>query len=388
MSTEADHRDLRDLVRRFAHEQLAPQARARDRDERFDVGLLRRLGELGVLGLLAPARHGGSELDAVAVAVVHEELAAADPGVALAVLAHAVMFVGGLAHGGDEALCARVLPAACSGERIGAVAMSEAQAGTDVTALRTRATRVDGGYRLDGTKLWITNGALGPGVLGELFLVYARTSDDGMRGLSLFLVEGGQPGFSLGRAIDGKLGMRSASCAELVFQDCMVPAAQRLGGEGSALFQMLRTLELERIALAAIGVGIARRALEQMNRYASLRESSGQRLREFGQIQVHLAESYARYRAGRAYLYQTAAAWQPARAGALDADGAKLFCAAMAKAVADRAIQVLGGNGYLADYEVERLWRDARLLEIGGGTNESLQKNITRLLARVDRFEP
>jgi isovaleryl-CoA dehydrogenase len=246
---------------------------------------------------------------------------------------------------------------------------------------------VDDGYRLDGSKIWITNGALGPGELGELFLVYARTSDDGLRGLSLFLLERGLPGFTLGRQIGGKLGMRSASCAELVFQDCFVPAGHRIGAEGSGVFQLLRTLELERLALAAIGVGIARRALEVMNRYASLREVSGQRLREFGQIQSHIAESYAAYRAGRAYLYQTAEALAPGRPGALDTDGVKLFCAGMAKQVADRAIQVLGGNGYIADYDVERLWRDARLLEIGGGTNESLQKNITRLLARIDTLD-
>jgi isovaleryl-CoA dehydrogenase len=382
-----EHIELRDLVRRFAREQLAPQAQSRDRDERFDVATFRRLGEIGVLGLLAPERHGGSALDATAAAIVHEELAAADPGMALAVLAHAVMFIGALAHGGSEALCAEFLPLACSGQRLGAVAMSEAQAGSDVTAMRTRATRAESGYRLNGSKMWITNGALGPGELGELFLVYARTSDDGLRGLSLFLLESGQPGFTLGRNITGKLGMRSATCAELAFDDCFVAVERRLGGEGSALFQMLRTLEIERLMLAAIAVGIARRALEEMNRYATLRVVSGQRLRNFGQIQTHIAESYAAYRAGRAYLYQTTAALQ-AGSAAVDADGTKLFCAAMAKNVADRAIQVLGGNGYLADYQVERLWRDARLLEIGGGTNEALQKNITRLLARVDALEP
>ena len=388
MPTHPEHQELRDLVRRFAREHLAPYAAVRDREEHFDAGTFRRLGDIGVLGLLAPERHGGSGLDATAAAVVHEELAAADPGMALAVLAHSVMFIGCLAQSGNEALCERFLSAACEGRSIGAVAMSEAHAGTDVTAMRTRARRVEGGYMLDGSKMWITNGALGPGKLGELFLVYARTSDDGIRGLSLFLLEGGQPGFTLGRNIGGKLGMRSATCAELAFQDCFVAEGQRLGAEGMALFQMLRTLEIERLMLAAIGVGIARRALEVMNRYATLRESSGQRIREFGQIQAHLAESYASYRAGRAYLYETAAGMRPGRSAALDADGVKLFCASMAKTVADRAIQVLGGNGYLADYDVERLWRDARLLEIGGGTNESLQKNITRLLARVDSLEP
>lgn len=388
MSHGQPHPELRDLVRRFAREQLAPQAAARDREEHFPVDVFRRLGELGVLGVLAPERFGGAGLDAAAAAVVHEELAAADPGIALAVMAHAVMFVGGLAHNGSEALNARILPAACAGRLIGAVAMSEAQAGTDVTAMRTRARSADGGYRLDGAKTWITNGALGRDRLGEVFLVYARTSDSGVHGLSLFLLEGGQPGFALGRAITGKLGMRSSTCAELVFDDCFVPAEHRIGAEGSALFQLLRTLEMERLMLAAIGVGIARRALEAMNRYATQREASGQRIREFGQIQAHLADSYASYRAGRAYLYQTAARMAPGQASAIDADGAKLFCATMAKKVADRAIQVLGGNGYIADYDVERLWRDARLLEIGGGTNESLQKNITRLLLRVDALEP
>ncbi|MEM8732302.1 MAG: acyl-CoA dehydrogenase family protein, partial [Pseudomonadota bacterium] len=210
-----------------------------------------------------------------------------------------------------------------------------------------------------------------------------RTSDHGARGLSLFLVSGGTPGFHLGRAVTGKLGMRAASCAELVFQDCQVPDTHRVGAEGTAVMQMMRTLEIERLALAAIGVGIGLRALEIMNAYASHRRVEDQPLRAFGQIQRHIAETHAQVMAARALVYEVASSLDLDRPGpGIGADSAKLVAAQAAQDAADRAIQVLGGNGYVADYEVERLWRDARLLSIGGGTNEALQKNITRNLSR------
>ncbi len=203
----------------------------------------------------------------------------------------------------------------------------------------------------------------------------------------MFIVEKGTPGFSLGQKIKGKLGMRASTTAELVFEDCEVPADNLVGSEGTATVCMMRNLEIERVTLAAMSIGIARRAIEVMNRYASERTSFGKPLRDFGQIQRHIAESYAQYMAGRAYTYYTAAAMElESQGGRLDSDGVKLFTSTAGKEIADRAIQVLGGYGYVSEYAVERLWRDSKLLEIGGGTLEAHQKNMCRELAQIDRL--
>jgi isovaleryl-CoA dehydrogenase len=252
--------------------------------------------------------------------------------------------------------------------------------------MRTVAILDGDAYVLNGSKMWITNGSVDDSELGDAFLVYARTSEH-RRDVSLFIVEKGMPGFSLGQKIKGKLGMRASSTAELVFEDCRVPVANRLGREGDAMMQMMRNLEIERLTLAAMSLGIARRCIEVMNRYASERESFGRPLREYGQIQRHLAESYAEYMAGRSYVYQVANGLSLQDGGnRLDSDGVKLYCSTMAKKVADRAIQVLGGYGYVGEYHVERLWRDAKLLEIGGGTLEAHQKNMTREMKGLDRI--
>lgn len=382
-----EHSALRDLAGGFARDEVAAQAAEHDRAERFNLSLFRRAGELGLLGLLAPPDHGGSGMDAAAAVILHEELGSADPGFALACLSHAVLFINGLNQGGDPALRARILPSACAGERIGAMAMSEAAAGSDLTALRTRARREGDVYILDGAKSWTTNGVVGEGLPADLVLVYARTSDSVLGGLSLFLVERETRGFRVGREIRGKLGMRASGCAELVFEDCVVPVANRIGEQGDGLAAMIRTFAIERLALAAIALGIARRAIQVMNDYATVRRVRGRPLRELGQIQRHLAESYAEYFAGRSMVYAAAATLDlSATANGPECDAAKLFCGGMAKTIADRAIQVLGGNGYVEGYEVDRLWRDARLIEIGGGTNEVLQKNIARHLGRKEEL--
>jgi isovaleryl-CoA dehydrogenase len=239
-------------------------------------------------------------------------------------------------------------------------------------------------YVLNGAKMWITNGAVSDTELGDVFLVYARTGGKGTRSLSLFVVEKGMAGFRLGQKIKDKLGMRASTTAELLFEDCMVPAAHLVGHEGDAVGHMMRNLEIERLTLAAMSLGIARRSLEVMNRYAAERTAFGQPINEFGQVQRHIADAYAGFMAGRSYAYQVAGTLDLAAAGSrVDSDGVKLFCATMAKQVADSAIQVLGGYGYVGEYRVERLWRDAKLLEIGGGTVEAHQKNIARDLSRA-----
>ena len=243
------------------------------------------------------------------------------------------------------------------------------------------------GYILNGTKMWITNGTLTGKETGDLFLVYARTGSEKRSDITQFIVEGGMEGFSVGQKIEDKLGMRASPTAELVFENVFLPASTHVVGDiNGATLCMMRNLEIERVALAAMAVGIARRSLDEMIAYAANRPAFGKpNLYGFGQIQKHITESYAEYMAGKSYLYGVANGLDLNTNGnGLDADGVKLYCAQMAKQTADRAIQVMGGYGYVGEYKVERLWRDAKLLEIGGGTSESHHKNMARDILRLD----
>jgi isovaleryl-CoA dehydrogenase len=380
-----EHRALRTLVRDFTEREVDPQAAEFDRDERFNLPLFRRLGDLGLLGITVPVEYGGSGMDAVAAVIVHEELASADPGFTLAYLAHAMLFANNFARNASPEQCRRILPAVCRGEKVAGMCMSEPAAGTDVLGMQTSARRRGDEYVLSGSKMWITNGALAEGELGDVFLVYARMAGAAAGELTQFVVEKGAPGFVLGQRIHDKLGMRASGTAELVFDECRVPAANLVGGEGAARLHMMRNLEIERLTLAAISLGIARRSIEVMNRYAQERRAFGKPINQYGQIQRHIADSYAEFMAGRCYVYHTAGALGLDDYGQrVDSDGVKLYCATMAKRVADRAIQVLGGYGYVGEYQVERLWRDAKLMEIGGGTIEAHQKNMAADLARGD----
>ena len=383
----SEHRALRELVRSFAEREVEAQAEASDREERFNIELFRKLGELGLLGITVEERFGGGGLDSVAAVIAHEELSAADPGFTLAYLAHSMLFANNLQINGSDQQRSKYLPDACTGAKVCGMCMSEPGAGTDVLGMQTTAIRKGDRYLLNGAKMWITNGALSDTELGDTFLVYARMDGRPRGELSMFIVEKGFPGFSLGQKIKGKLGMRASTTAELVFESCEVPTQNLVGSEGAATLHMMRNLEIERVALAAMSLGIARRSVEVMNRYASERTSFGRPLRDFGQIQRYISQSYAEYMAGRAYTYYTAATMKLHQPGQrLDSDGVKLFTSTMGKDVADRAIQVLGGYGYVAEYAVERLWRDAKLLEIGGGTLEAHQKNMCRELADTDRI--
>lgn len=375
------------MVRLFAEREVEPQALESDKTETFNLELFRKVGELGLLGITAQERFGGAEMDPVAACIVHEELSAVDPGFTLAYLAHTLLFVNNLAFNGSDSQREKYLPAACDGRHVGGMCMSEPDAGTDVLGMRTTARKEGDTYILNGAKMWITNGAIAEGELGDIFLVYARMEGAGRNELSMFIVEKGFEGFALGQKIEDKLGMRASCTAEVVFDDCRVPAENLVGEEGTALMHMMRNLEVERLGLAAMSLGIARRSVEIMNAYAKERKSFGEPLNRFGQIQRHIAESYAEYMAGRFYTYGFAARMSLEKPGQrLDSDGVKLYCSTMGKNVADRAIQVLGGYGYCGEYRVERLWRDAKLLEIGGGTVEAHHKNMTRELARIDKL--
>jgi isovaleryl-CoA dehydrogenase len=382
-----EHTMLRSMIRDFVAEEVEPQALEHDREEKFNLDLFRKLGEYGLLGISVPEEYGGSGMDATAVAIVNEELSYSDPGLCLAYLAHAQLMVNNLAHNGNEAQKTRILPKVCSGEWVGCMAMSEPGYGTDVLGMQTTAKqREDGHWVINGRKMWITNGAVDEdGTPADICWLYARTGTDskGRAEVTTFLIEKGMTGFAVGQKIYDKTGMRASNTAELVFDDCVVPSENVVGSVGDSMIHMMRNLEIERIGLAAMGLGIARRSLAAMNRYASEREAFGSEIRDFGQIQRHIGESWAEYRAMRAYIYDTARNTDLEKSGnRLDTDGVKLFGTTAAKNIADRAIQVMGGYGYVGEYTVERLWRDAKLLEIGGGTLESHQKNITRDLSR------
>eukprot|EP00562_Extubocellulus_spinifer_P030092 CAMPEP_0178710498 /NCGR_PEP_ID=MMETSP0699-20121125/17813_1 /TAXON_ID=265572 /ORGANISM="Extubocellulus spinifer, Strain CCMP396" /LENGTH=440 /DNA_ID=CAMNT_0020359051 /DNA_START=267 /DNA_END=1589 /DNA_ORIENTATION=+ len=385
-----EHAALRSMLRSFVEKEVEPQAIEYNRNETFNIPLFRKLGTadpegLGILGLTTPEEHGGTGFDATACALVHEELSYSDPAFCLSYLAHSVLFVNNLAVNGSGQQLEKFLPGACEGTKIGGMCMSEPAAGTDVLGMKTTA-KLDqdaGGYILNGAKMWITNGTLTGKDTGDVFLVYARTGE-GRSDITQFVVERGMEGFNLGQKIEDKLGMRASMTAELVFDNVLIPEENVVGEVNGATLCMMRNLEIERIALAAMALGIARRCVDDMKRYAAERTAFGKDLYSFGQMQRHIAESYAEYMAGRCYVYGLCNGLDLSTYGnGLDADGVKLYCAPMAKNVADRAIQLMGGYGYVGEYNVERMFRDAKLLEIGGGTNESHHKNMSRDLRRM-----
>jgi isovaleryl-CoA dehydrogenase len=311
-------------------------------------------------------------MDATASVIVHDELAYSDPGFTLGYLAHALLFVNNFYWAGNAAQRERYLGRTLTGELVGAMGMTEPAVGTDVLGMQTAAQKDGAAYILNGRKTFITN-APEAGV----FLVYAKLDDR----ITSFIVERDFPGFSTSPKIP-KMGMRASTMAELVFEDCRVPAENLLGTEGGGITNMMRNLEIERIGLAAMSLGMARRCLDTMVRYATERRSFGKPLAEHGQIQRHIGESYAKVEAMRALVYNVARAVGPGQRSRLGTDAAKLFAATAAKEVADAAVQVLGGYGYCTEYRVEQFLRDTKLIEIGGGTLEAHQKNITRDLTR------
>jgi len=375
-----EHEQIARTLREFVAREVEPQALEHDREERFNHALFRRAGELGLLGITIPEAYGGAGMDATAAVQVCEILSTSDPGFALSAMAHAILFAHNLAVNGSEEQRRRVLPRAVTGECIGGLCMTEPEVGTDVLAMRTQAKRDGDHYAIDGVKTFITNGGIDARTLGDAFLVYAATGD---REISTFLVEKGTPGFRLGQKWTDKLGMRASFTAELVFEGVRVPAANRLGPPGEGTVQMMRNLEVERLTLAAMSVGIAERCLRVMTHYAEQRTTFGRPLRDHGQIQRYLAETFAAWRAARIFVYDTARRIRLGAVGQrLDADATKLFAAQVGKRAADAAIQVLGGYGYMGEYVVERLWRDAKLIEIGGGTLEAHHKNLVKDLCR------
>ncbi len=372
-----EHQLLRQTMVSFVKDEIEGQALQNDREELFNLKLFKKMGSLGLLGLTVDPAFGGAGMDTLSSVIVHEELSSSDPGFCLAYLAHTMLCAHNISINANEEQKKRWLPKLCSGEWVGAMAMSEAEAGTDVFGMKSRFVEKDNHFILNGRKMWITNGTLDENnTPADCVLLYTQSSK---KEISTFLIEKSFEGYHVGQKIKDKTGMRASNTAELVFNDCKIPKENLIGKEGDSLTHMMRNLEIERLSLAAMGLGIAKRCLREMNRYANERESFGKKIRNFGQIQKYLSESYAEYMACRTYVYNTARTMKLDQFGQrLNSDAVKLASAQMAKKVADRAIQVLGGYGYVGEYHVERLWRDAKLLEIGGGTNEALEKNITK----------
>lgn len=363
---------LREMVEGFTHDEVEPQAEKFDREQTLNLPLFRRLGDLGLLGITVPAEDGGAGMDAVAAVIAHHEISKSDPGFCLAYLAHTLLFVNNFYHCANDSQRARYLPKVMSGEWVGGMGMTEPGYGTDVLGMTTVAVDHGSHYVMNGTKTYITNGPD-----GYCFLVYAKVEGR----LTSFLVDRTCPGFSSSGPIH-KMGMRASTMSELVFDNCEVPKENVLGGVGNGMTHMMRNLEIERLGLAAMSLGIADRCMDIMVRHAATRVAFGQPINRFGQMQRYIGESYAKTEAARCLIYQVARTVGPESRARLGSDAAKLFAAPMGKEVADAAMQVMGGSGYCTEYPVERLYRDAKLLEIGGGTIESHQKNITKDLTK------
>jgi len=334
-----------------------------------------------LLGAMVPENYGGSNMDAVALMIIHEEISYFDASMGLSYLTHAVLCINNILANCNHEQKEKFLPSLCSGEKIGAMGMSEADSGSDVLAMKTNATRTDNGFTINGTKMWITNGVTDEkNTPCDILYLYARIKPS--NNISTFIVEGDFDGFYVGQKIKNKLGMRGSPTAELVFDNCKVPS-ENVVKENSSIKNMMRNLQIERLTLAAISIGIAKHSLQIMINYANSRKTFSKTINNYGQIQQYIADSYSEYMACKTYLYNVAYSMNVDNYDLrIDSDSVKLISGKVAKVIADRAIQVLGGNGYIGEYHVERFWRDAKLIEIGGGTNEILQKNVTKDLSK------
>jgi isovaleryl-CoA dehydrogenase len=378
LSLSDEERELQEAARRFARKELQPVADRMDREDYFPRDVFRRLGEHGYLGVTVPTEFGGLGLSYVAQALILEEIARVSPAFALSVGAHSNLFADNLARNGTDGQRRAFLPGACTGEAVGALALTEPNAGSDAVSLRTRAERRGSEYVLNGSKQFITNGPI-----ADSLLVYAKTAPDrGAHGISAFLVRRDAPGFSVARQLD-KMGMRGSPTGELAFQDCRIPADQRLGAENEGVAIMMGGLNVERAVLSAIPVGIMAECLDRSLAYAREREQFGQKIGRFQLVQEKIANMYAELEASRRLLYAALdqVATDPRRMA--PAAAALTYASEASTRVALDAIQVHGGYGYMRDLPLERLARDAKLLEIGAGTSE-----IRRLLVARELLGP
>ncbi len=368
---------LRDSVRSFASDKIAPRAEAIDRDNEFPIDLWPEMGALGLHGITVDEEYGGSGLGYLEHCVAMEEVSRASASVGLSYGAHSKLCVNQIHRNGTAEQKARYLPGLVSGKHVGALAMSEPGAGSDVVGMRTRAEKKGDRYVLNGTKMWITNGPV-----SETYVIYAKTDPDaGSRGMTAFIVERGFKGFSTAQKLD-KLGMRGSDTCELIFENCEVPEENVLGEVGKGVNVLMSGLDYERAVLAAGPLGIMQACMDIVVPYVHEREQFGQPIGTFQLMQGKLADMYVTMNACKAYVYAVAQACDRGETTRKDAAGAILYAAEKATWMALEAIQTLGGNGYVNEYPTGRLLRDAKLYEIGAGTSE-----IRRMLIGRELFD-
>ncbi|MCI4332922.1 MAG: acyl-CoA dehydrogenase family protein [Thermoplasmata archaeon] len=371
-------RDLQEAARKFVQKEVRPIASKMDHDDWFPRDVFRSLGAAGFLGLTVPEEYGGLGLPYTSQAVVLEEIARSSPALALSVGAHSNLCVDNLARNGSDAQKRKFLPPMVRGEKVGALALTEPGAGSDAVSLTTTAKRDGDGYVLNGSKQFITNGPV-----ADTLFVYAKTDPSkGSRGISAFVVDSATPGFSVSRAYD-KMGMRGSPTGELAFQNVHVPEAQRVGAENEGVGIVMGGLNVERAVLSAIPVGIIAECLDLSVRYAREREQFGQKIGQFQLIQEKIANMYLALESSRLMMFSALTSVQGDKRSGRQSCAALTFASEASTRVALDAIQVYGGYGYMRDYPVERLARDAKLLEIGAGTSE-----IRRLLVARELLGP
>ena len=366
---------LRDLVYKFAQAEIAHRAAKIDAENDFPIDLWRKMGELGILGVTVAEEYGGSDMGYLAHVVAMEEISRASASVGLSYGAHSNLCVNQIHKNGSHEQKTKYLPKLCSGEHIGALAMSEPGAGSDVVSMKLKAEKEGDVYVLNGNKMWITNGPD-----ADTYVIYAKTDTSaGSRGITAFIVERGYPGFSQSQKLD-KLGMRGSNTCELVFEGCEVPATNILGREGEGVRVLMSGLDFERTVLSGGPVGIMQACMDIVVPYVHDRKQFGRAIGEFQLMQGKLADMYTVLNASRAYLYAVARACDRGLESRKDAAAVILYTAEQATQCALQAIQALGGNGYINEYDTGRLLRDAKLYEIGAGTSEIRRMLIGREL--------
>lgn len=370
-----EEKELQNVCRDFAQKELAPKAEHHDEEESFNLAAFKKMGELGILGITADPKYGGAGLGATAATIVMEEFGKACAGSTLSYLAHSILCVNNIQNNASEEQKEKYLPKLITGEHIGCMGMSEPEFGSDAVGIQTKARKDGNFYVMNGTKMWITNAQY-----ADVAYVYTRTGEE-RKNLSTFIIEKGTPGFYAGKPIH-KMGMRSSPTGELVFENAKVPSGLLVGKEGDSIYHMMKNLDIERITIAGISLGIAQACVDQCIKYAMERKQFGKNIGNFQLIQKMIAEMATETEMMRSFLYSTAKQYDNGVKGPSVAAMVKLALPKMATKIALDAIQLHGGYGYSREFPLERMMRDNKLNEIGAGTNEVMIMIIAKNLLK------